>query len=212
MPRFARRPAVLAGALLLGACGIFGGPSAPEPAYEVLREEPPFEIRAYPALAVASTPMGEGLGEGSGGAFRRLFDYISGANRGERKIAMTAPVLQQPAEGEEIEMTAPVLQQPGTGAWQMLFVLPAELTAETAPAPTEDSVRLATLPARRVAVIRFNGFLGDTNVAEAREQLRAWIEAERLAPAGPAEVAGYNPPWTLPWLRRNEILIPIERG
>ena len=215
MPRLAPRLATLAGALFLGACGVFGGPAAPEPDYQVLRNAPPFEIRAYPALAVASTPMGAGLGEGTGGAFRRLFGYISGGNTAERKIDMTAPVVQQPAdkkdEGRKIEMTAPVLQQPGAeGEWRMLFVLPEEMTAETAPAPTDDSVRIGTLPARRVAAIRFSGFLGDSNVVEARERLLAWMKDEGLSPAGPAEVAGYNPPWTLPWFRRNEILIPIE--
>lgn len=208
--------AALAGVLVLGACGVFGGPSAPEPAYEVLRDEPPFEIRVYPALAVAITPMGAGIGEGTGGAFQRLFGYISGDNRTEREVAMTAPVIQQPEKdekGKKIEMTAPVLQQPdGEGEWRMLFVLPADMTAETAPVPAEESVRIDTLPARRVATIRFSGFLRDSNVVEARERLLHWMQAEGLSPAGPAEVAGYDPPWTLPWFRRNEILIPVEGG
>jgi hypothetical protein len=108
-------------------------------------------------------------------------------------------------------MTAPVLQQPGAeGEWRMLFVLPADMTAETAPVPAEDAVRIDTLPARRVAAIRFSGLLRDSNVVEARERLVQWMQAEGLSAAGPAEVAGYNPPWTLPWFRRNEILIPIE--
>lgn len=218
MPRSVPSLAVLAGMLLVGACGVFGGQSAPEPAYEVVREESPFEIRAYPALTVASTPMGSGLGEGSGGAFRRLFGYISGGNRARSEIAMTAPVIQEPAAEEaagaaEIEMTAPVLQQPeGDGQWRMLFVLPAGLSAKTAPVPAEDSVRIDTLPARRVAAIRFSGLLRDANVTRARDRLFGWMEAEGLAPAGPAEVAGYNPPWTLPWFRRNEILVPVEGG
>jgi hypothetical protein len=213
MPRFMPNLAALACALAVSACGIFGGPSAPEPEYDVLRSQSPFEIRAYQALAVASTPMGAGLGEGTGGAFRRLFDYISGDNRGDREVAMTAPVIQQPAEGREIEMTAPVLQKPdGGGGWNMLFVLPAGLKAETAPVPTDGSVRVGMLPARRVAVIRFDGFLSDANAMEARDRLLAWMRTEGLAPAGPAEIAGYNPPWTLPWFRRNEILIPVEAG
>ncbi len=216
MPRYAPHVLAIAGALIVGACGVFGGPSAPEPAYDVLRAAPPFEIRAYPALAVASTAMGAGIGEGTGGAFRRLFGYISGDNLGDREIAMTAPVVQEPAgddKGARIEMTAPVLQQPeGEGEWRMLFVLPAGMTADTAPVPTEGSVQVGTLPARSVAVVRFSGFLRDANVAEARDRLLAWMAAEGLAPAGPAEVAGYNPPWTLPWFRRNEILIPVDGG
>lgn len=214
MPRSGPHVFALAGALIVSACGVFGGSSAPEPAYDVLRDDPPFEIRAYPALAVASTAMGAGIGEGTGGAFRRLFGYISGDNQGDREIEMTAPVVRKRADdekGAKIEMTVPVLQQPeGEGAWRMVFVLPAAMTAETAPVPTEDSVQVGTLPARRVAVIRFDGFLHDDNVAEARDRLIAWMAAEGLAPAGPAEVAAYNPPWTLPWFRRNEILIPVE--
>lgn len=205
MPRFTL-PA-LAGVLLVGACGVFGGPSAPEPAYDVVRAAEPFEIRAYPALTIASTPMGSG----ENSAFQRLFDYISGENRGNREVAMTAPVIEQPSEGAEIEMTAPVLQKAGPdGQTRMIFVLPAGMTAETAPVPTDASVRIDTLPARQIAAIRFTGLMREADVDEARDDLRAWMEAEGLRADGPAEVAGYNPPWTLPWFRRNEILIPIE--
>jgi hypothetical protein len=198
--------AALAGVLAVSACGVFGGPSAPEPPYEVVRADEPFEVRAYPALAVASTPMESG----TGGAFGRLFDYISGENRGAQEIEMTAPVIQQPAEGTKISMTAPVLQRPGPdGQPRMVFILPAGMNAETAPFPTDASVRLDRLPPRRVAVIRFSGLVRDAKIDEARERLSAWIDSEGLVAAGPAELAGYNPPWTLPWFRRNEILIPV---
>ncbi len=213
MPRTLHRLSALAGALAVSACGVFGGAAAPEPEYQVVRRDPPFEIRAYPPLTVAATSMEGDPGGASSGAFGRLFDYISGANAGSRKIEMTAPVVMQPSAGVEIPMTAPVLQRPGPqGAWQMFFVLPKGMSAETAPAPTNPAVTLDTLPARRVAVVTFSGLLREDNIDGARRDLAGWLAAQGLDQAGPAEVAGYNPPWTLPWLRRNEILVPIAGG
>ena len=191
---------------VLSACSVFGGPAAPEPSYTVVRSAPPFEVRDYPALAVVATPMDAGQGS----AFGRLFDYISGENAGATKIEMTAPVLQSAEEGTEIAMTAPVLRAFGAdGQREMVFVLTDEFTAETAPRPTDPLVRVAEIPARRVATIRFSGFFRDAAIAENTRLLQAWMADQALAPIGPPESAGYNPPWTLPPFRRNEVLIPI---
>lgn len=189
-------------ALALGACSVVGGEAAPEPSYTVVQSSEPFEVRDYPPLAVVRTAMEDG----TSGGFGKLFDYISGANTRSDKIAMTAPVLR--TGGEKIAMTAPVLQT-GQGG-DMIFVLPDPMTAETAPTPTDPAVSLDTIPARRVAVITFSGSLGDEAVAENREKLLAWMATRGLTQTGPAESAGYNPPWTVPALRRNEVLIPIE--
>ncbi|MEM7743435.1 MAG: heme-binding protein [Pseudomonadota bacterium] len=196
-------PALLA-ATLLGACSVVGGEAAPEPRYTTVQSVEPFEVRDYPALHVVRTTMADGSRDG----FGRLFDYISGANTQSDKIAMTAPVLQ--TEGEKIAMTAPVLQTTGSETRDMIFVLPDPLTAETAPVPTDPTVSLDTIPPRRVAVITFSGRLEDEAVAEKRAELEAWMAAQGLTPIGPAESAGYNPPWTIPALRRNEVLIPID--
>lgn len=206
LPARLRIVATLFATLLLSACSVFGGPAAPEPSYKVVRSEAPYEIRDYPALVVVATPMQDG----SSDAFGRLFDYISGANAGETKIAMTAPVLMSAEDGTEIAMTAPVLRAFGAdGTREMVFVLTDDFTLETAPKPTDPKVRLAQIPARRVATIRFSGLFRDAAIDENTALLQAWMADQALEPVGPPESAGYNPPWTLPPFRRNEVLIPL---
>lgn len=206
LSRATRTIGAFAGLLGVAACSVFGGAAAPEPDYSVVLSEPPFELRDYGELVVAKTPMTDG----SGAAFGRLFDYISGTNNGARDIAMTAPVLNsESADGAKIAMTAPVLQS-RDGSREMIFVLPDGLTPQTAPVPTDPRVSLATIPPRRVAVLRYSGLLGRrASTEEAR--LRDWLARKGLRATGPAEVAGYNPPWTLPPFRRNEVLIPVEK-
>ncbi|MEM0988032.1 MAG: heme-binding protein [Pseudomonadota bacterium] len=192
--------------LALGACSVVGGEAAKEPPYTVVRADAPFEIRDYGELVIVKTAMQEG----SRGAFGKLFDYISGANSGKREIAMTAPVLRTDQDqGAKIAMTAPVLQT-RDGQGDMIFVLPEEFDAETAPLPTDPTVKLETIAPRRVAVVRFSGSMDDAAVAEQRAALLAWMDSQGLTPAGPAQSAGYNPPWTVPALRRNEVLVPID--
>lgn len=186
------------------ACSVVGGKAAPEPDFTVVQSSAPFEVRDYGALVVVKTPMSDG----SNDAFGRLFDYISGENGGARDIAMTAPILMAEAgEGANIAMTAPVLQSDGDGR-EMIFVLPSDFTLDTAPLPTNPAVSLGTVPARRMAVARYAGSLND-DAPEWEEKLRAWMATNGLHATGPAEVAGYNPPWTLPAYRRNEVLIPV---
>ena len=204
--RLFRNVAAVATLLLTSACSVFGGAAAPEPSYVVVRVEAPFEIRDYPELVIVSTAMTDD----SGAAFGKLFDYISGVNQGNRKISMTAPVLQARG-GDKVEMTAPVIQgRIGDGeSRQMAFLLPESFTFETAPLPIDPSVSLSTIPPRRVAAVRFNGRLSDEAAEAQRLKLIAWLSEQQIEPVGLAESAGYNPPWTLPPLRRNEVFIPI---
>lgn len=201
--------AILAATLSTG-CSVFGGTAAPEPEYRVEVSELPFEIRRYPALTVARTTVSGSRDQAVDVGFRRLFDYIRGDNRPAAEIPMTAPVITQPA-GREIPMTAPVLTQPAEDrdAWQVMFVLPAELNAQSAPQPEDADVEIATLAPHRVAVARFTGFLDAENIAAAREDLAQWLADRSEQPAGQWRAAGYNPPWTLPWLRRNEVMVPL---
>ena len=204
--RAAKPVAAFASLLTIAACSVFGSEAAPEPGYTVVTAEEPFEVRDYGKLVVVKTPMSDG----SSAAFRRLFNYISGENSGARKIPMTAPVLStDDAEGTKIPMTAPVLQS-SEGNREMVFVLTDEFTAETAPVPTNPNVTLATIPPRRVGVVRYSGSLDGRAPAE-EARLREWFGTKGFQAEGPAETAGYNPPWTLPAYRRNEVLIPIVR-
>jgi hypothetical protein len=151
------------------------------------------------------------LEEAGNKAFRPLFNYISGANRSQGKIAMTAPVGQQP-EGQKIAMTAPVGQTAASNRWAVTFIMPANYTMETLPEPTDAKVRLRAIPARRMAAVRYSGIWRQQRYEQSLARLRAWMKAQGLTAAGDPVWARYNAPFT-PWfLRRNEVLVPVEQG
>lgn len=158
------------------------------PNYQIAEQDGKFEVRDYPEMTVARTAMGEG-------DFMRLFRYISGGNEAEQKIAMTAPVLVQ-HKGEESGMS---------------FVVPREVAAKKAPAPQAPGVSVDTMPAARFAVFAYSGRRTDSNEADALAKLRAWMEKKGLRAEGEPVFAYYDPPWTLPFLRRNEVMLRAER-
>lgn len=196
--------------VLLGGCSLFGVHDVASAPYTVLERAEPFEIRQYPTLLVARTAMAGDADKGSGDSFRRLFNYISGANGGKKTIAMTAPVLQEKQEGEPIAMTAPVFMSRATQARTMAFVLPEGYTLANAPQPTNAAVELAEISAQKMATVTFSGFLSESNIRAQTQVLEQWLRDRRLKPTGDATAAGYDPPWTIPFWRRNEVLIPIE--
>lgn len=203
LSRVSKPIVAIAGLLAINACGVVGGEAAPEPAFTIVQSATPFEVRDYGELVVVKTTMDDG----SRAAFGRLFDYISGENGGAREIAMTAPVLNASSdEGTDIAMTAPVFQTEGEGR-EMIFVLTDNFTIDTAPVPNDPAVKLATISSRRMAVAQYSGSLND-DAPEWDAKLRAWMAENGMQATGPAETAGYNPPWTLPAYRRNEVLIP----
>jgi len=169
------------------------------------------EIRKYDPLVLVETPMG---GEGRNGAFGRLFKYISGANVKQSEIPMTAPVVMDDEtqnQSEKIKMTAPVIMgDKGDKKPMMSFVLPSQYTIDTAPLPTNKQVQLRELKDYNVAAIRFNGTLSDKNIQKHRDILMNWIKFNDYKITGEYRTAGYNAPFTLPWMRRNEVLIPVE--
>jgi hypothetical protein len=181
--------------------GARGG--TPEPAHEVVAQlDARTEIRRYAPAAVVEAPMSTGRN----GAFGLLFGYISGANDGGAKIAMTAPVATDEA-GATIAMTAPVAVEGGA----MRFFLPAGMDAATAPRPTDLRLTVRDVPARLVAVRRFSGLRTEASITEESAALAATLEGAAWAPAGAAEAWFYDPPWTLPPFRRNEIAAPVAR-
>ncbi|MEZ5667893.1 MAG: heme-binding protein [Alphaproteobacteria bacterium] len=183
-----------------------------EPPFTVVKRDGDFEIRDYPALVVATVDAAGARRDAANDGFRVIARYIFGANRATTEIAMTAPVLQQPAEGVSIAMTAPVLQQ-GTGPrgddWRISFVMPEEWTLDALPAPVDAVVELEQVPARRLAVIRFSGVADDSRIAEMSAALQAWLDREGAAPLGAPTYAYYNAPWIPGFLRRNEVMVEI---
>ena len=121
---------------------------------------------------------------------------------------MTAPVSQE-QPGEKIAMTAPVSQQRAQGQWAVSFMMPAEYTLETLPAPLDPRITLRQVPARRVAAVRYSGFWSEEKYRLHREKLEQWLAASGLAASGEPVWARYNAPFTLWFLRRNEVLIPV---
>ena len=165
-------------------------------AYEVELVDGDFEIRRYPELTLASTPMQAGSGED--GSFMRLFGYISGENARQEKIAMTVPVFMESDSDE-------------TG--NMQFVVPQKTAENGAPEPSADCVSLATRPAGRYAVVRFAGELTDSISKLQYERLGAWMKSRGLTAATDSvSSAGYDPPWTPGFLRRNEVLVQIDES
>jgi hypothetical protein len=138
-----------------------------------------------------------------------LFDYISGANQADAEIAMTVPV-ETTSGSQKIEMTAPVeTQVDGTGSTTMRFFLPSRFTAETAPQPTDDRVRIVTIPEQSFAVLTFSGSRSEQAVSAKEEELRATLATLGVDAEATARAFFYDPPWTLPWFRRNEVAIEV---
>jgi hypothetical protein len=195
--------------LLLGACSVVGIRDTPEPASAVIGHVGKVEIRRYaPTAAAETTVPGSELQARSIG-FQRLFAYITGRNAGHGAIAMIAPVAQTPSES--IAMTAPVAQtETPTGAWTVRFFLPPGMTPTTAPRPLDPRVVIVPVPPRIMAVLRFSGQATPASVAAEGRRLDAMLAGGPWRMSGPLVAWFYDPPWTLPPLRRNEVARPVE--
>ena len=172
-----------------------------EPEYSIVKKTDVYEVRQYKQRTVAEVTYGE---EDSG--FRVLFDYISGANKGSKEVEMTIPVTQS----KEIDMTAPVTQSMTDGKMSMRFFLPMQYSKQNAPEPNDERVRIIDLPAEYFAVISYSGFASDGNFEEHYTELKAALDKDGMVIKGPPIKATYNSPFTLPFLRRNEAMYPLE--
>jgi hypothetical protein len=183
--------------VLAAAAAIAAGPimsRVEQPTYEVVETSGPIELRRYGPMIAAETPTtGErrpAIEEG----FRRIAGYIFGGNADKSKIAMTAPVVQQSS---------------GSGEWTVGFIMPSQWSLDALPKPGDSRVRLVPIPPRRMIAITFSGS-ATTDLLDARtRELRAYAAAKGLKVAGEPVLAFYNPPWTLPILRRNEVLLAL---
>lgn len=179
-----------------------------EPPFTVQRRIGEVEIRRYGPRVAAETAIAADEEKARNEGFRRLARYIFGGNQASAKIAMTAPVAQQ--QGEKIAMTAPVAAQRGTGGeWVIRFFMPAEHTLETLPTPNDERVHLVTVPEETVAVLRFSGLATPEAVAERTGELLAALRADGLTPQGDPVTWFYDPPWTIPFRRRNEVAVSL---
>ncbi len=180
-----------------------------EAKYDVIKKDNAFEIREYAAHIIAETVVGGNMEDAGNKAFQLLFGYISRGNQSRAKVAMTAPVSQQP-KGEKIKMTAPVGLQRDSDGWVVSFTMPASYTLESLPEPNDPKVTLRQVPAQRMAAVRYSGFWSEKRYLQHKLELESWIQRMNLTIVGDPIWARYNPPFT-PWfLRRNEVLIPVD--
>ncbi len=199
----------LASGMLLAACSTFGIRSVEEPSYQTVARLGAVEIRSYgPRLAAEATVSGDQIAARSMG-FRQLAGYIFGGNRSHDSITMTAPVTQE-SGGSAIAMTAPVDQSavPG-GGWRIRFFMPARYTIENLPQPLDPAVRIVTVPGQTVAVLRYAGVASVRAVQDANAQLLKALAGTGWNANGTPMAWLYDPPWTLPPLRRNEAVVVV---
>ncbi len=198
-----------------------------EPAFETLEKVENIEIRQYRPVIVAETFVDGDLGSASNDGFRLIADYIFGNNLSTRgagdksseKIAMTAPVLVEPAaHSEKIAMNAPVKVEPqgdslggmmSSKRWRVQFTMPSEYSMATLPKPRNLAVTLREVPGKRYAVLVFSGFAGEEKAQQKSDELLGWLKEKNRKAIATPQLARYNPPWTLPFLRRNEILVEV---
>lgn len=194
--------------LLPSGCSIVGIRNTEEPNYKVVKKDGPIEIRQYKSYIIAETSIANSNYKEAGNkAFRILFNYISGQNIKKEKIEMTAPVL---AEGEKIDMTAPVIQQKQKEKWNYAFVLPLKYTMTTAPLPTSDQIQIKEVQGSYVAVIRYSGTRSIEGYQKHTEKLKSWLKEQNIKMLSEPRSAAYDPPWTVPALRRNEVMLDID--
>jgi hypothetical protein len=178
-----------------------------EPKYRVVEKDGNIEVRDYEPMIVAEAEVTGEQNKALGVGFRVIADYIFGNNASSQKVAMTAPVTQQ--RSEKIAMTAPVTQQSDGSNGRVRFVMPAGYTLLTLPKPNNPAVSLKQIGSKRFVAIRFSGFTGEANLARHAAELHAFVSARTLRTLSAPTYAFYDPPWTLPFLRRNEVMVEI---
>lgn len=208
-------------ALLLGLLWTNTVMATEEPKFELLLKEDSFEIRRYVPQIIAETIVDGDMDSASNRGFRLIADYIFGNNQ-KANIAMTAPVVVEPEDrSEKIAMTAPVSVEPqteqegsmaGAKRWRIHFVMPSQYSMATLPKPVNSLVNLREIPAKTFATLTYTGFNSEAAVQAKTDELAGWIKAKHLETVGKPQLARYNPPWTLPFWRRNEILQEITRN
>ena len=180
-----------------------------EPEFISIEKKDAFEIREYKSKLIAQVLVSGTFDSASNKGFRLLADFIFGNNKtneGSKKIEMTAPVITREAS-EKIEMTAPVISEETERGWYISFNMPKEYTKETLPIPNNSEVKIIEVPSEKFAVITFSGLVRDKKYVEMLNLLNEEMKKRNLEAKGPPVLARYNPPWTLPFLRRNELML-----
>jgi hypothetical protein len=179
-----------------------------EPAYQIIKRDAPFEIRAYPETIVAEVSEAGPRKTAISNGFRAIAGFIFGGNSAGKKIAMTAPVLQEP------DSAATTPDQFGGSlqnkAWKIRFIMPRNWSLQTLPQPVNAAINLHSVTGKRFVVVRYAGLAGDKSLDGQLSRLRRYASEQGLETEGAPVLAFYDPPWTLPFLRRNEIMLALS--
>lgn len=184
------------------------------PKYEVTAKHTGYEIRKYAPHILAEVTEKGAYRETQNRGFREVAGYIFGDNKAKAAISMTAPVLHTPEEqSRKIAMTAPVMHEKAgePGTYKLAFVMPSSYSMETLPAPNNPNVTLRQVPAKTYAAVKFRGFARESTVARKTDQLLERLRNDGVAVTGTPVLAQYNPPWTPPFMRRNEVLVEVSQ-
>jgi len=183
-----------------------------EPEFILIFKNENFEIRQYSSKILAQVTVLGDFDDATSNGFKVLADYIFGNNLsldGNTKIEMTAPVVLEPIS-EVIEMTAPILAEGENKKWVVSFVMPKEYSLDTLPKPNNKDISISSIPPQKYAVVVFSGLVRESNYDEQINLLNNYVVNKNLVTVGKVQIARYNPPWTLPFFRRNELMIRIN--
>jgi len=193
--------------------GLFGS-RVEQADYTVVKKMNDYEIREYPVHIVAQTTVQGSYGESMGNGFRIVAGYIFGENTKKESITMTAPVVAQKGEvkkvSESIAMTAPVVATTDGDSQIISFGMPRSYTLETLPTPNDSRVKIVMIPAKKYAVMHFSWYRSGARVKSMRERLLSALARDGVVTEGSVAYAGYNAPWTPPWMIRNEVLVEVK--
>jgi len=209
--------------LILGFLWTANAMAIEEPKYEVLLSDGPYEIRHYTSILIAETVVEGDMDEASNKGFRLIADFIFGNNQiadslTSEKIAMTAPVTLEP-QSAKISMTAPVTVEPQSKEsdmqtaklWRVNFVMPSRYSLATIPKPKNSAVNLREIPGKHYVVLKYSGFNSVSRVQSKVQETTEWALKRNFKVVGTPQLSRYDPPWTLPMFRRNEIMLEIEK-
>jgi hypothetical protein len=177
--------------------------------YTVIRSGSGYEIREYPSRIVAQTTVSGSYQEALREGFRIVAGYIFGGNTKKESIVMTSPVIEQGGTSEKIAMTSPVLATTQSGFHVISFGMPRSYTLKTLPEPTDARVKIVTMPPQKFAVVRFSWLRTDVRIQKKESQLVAALHRDHISTEGSPIYAGYDAPWTPPWMTRHEVMVEV---
>ena len=177
--------------------------------YRVIEKIDGVEIREYPPQLVAQVVVAEPFDKAGSAGFRLLAGFIFGNNKTKQSIEMTSPVLQKNLTSEKIKMTAPVEMQAVEASYYIRFYMPAIYTKESLPVPNDSRVQIIEHPGGLYAAKSYSGSWSQARYQQEETNLNQVLESSSYRASGSTVFARYNSPWTLWFLRRNEVIVKV---